>query len=275
MKKRIKMYDRKTRENVFTFSFMSGIFTVFIYLNSMTFSSVQIEFKTDANLTAVVEKEQSYQNHQLKSEINLSSDMDSLGLPKVQKMEKYAGEVLTQKDIVSSETKNSTSTMQHSSNERKTKPIQSNSTFDNQTYKKKKYTKVAVNINEKDPLVWQKIYGIGPVLSERIVKFNNWSGGFVLKDQIKDVYGITDSLYQEIRDQLIEDKKYQTIKINTCDVKSLASSPYVSWKDAKKILNYRKQHGPFYNKEDLKKIIGLDEQKLSRLLLYIDFTIGV
>ena len=40
----------------------------------------------------------------------------------------------------------------------------------------------------------QRVRGIGPTLSERIVKFRTRLGGFSENDQLKEVYGLTEEI---------------------------------------------------------------------------------
>ena len=65
-----------------------------------------------------------------------------------------------------------------------------------QKYKKKKVDPISINSKEMEE--WKSLRGIGPKYAERILKYQQWLGGFHAKSQLKEVYGITDSLFQEI-----------------------------------------------------------------------------
>ncbi|MFA6079535.1 MAG: helix-hairpin-helix domain-containing protein [Candidatus Omnitrophota bacterium] len=57
-----------------------------------------------------------------------------------------------------------------------------------------------VNINTASPEELVSLKGIGPSLSERIVAHRNANGPFRSKDGIKDVKGIGETLYSNIKD---------------------------------------------------------------------------
>lgn len=115
----------------------------------------------------------------------------------------------------------------------------------------------------------ESLHGIGPVLSERIVKFRDKLGGFYKVSQFTEVYGIEDSVYQRIRMQISVNGDVQKININTIELDQLKAHPYISYKLAKIILNYRKQHGPFSEIEELMNIKILKIQDFEKIKPYL------
>ena len=130
-----------------------------------------------------------------------------------------------------------------------------------------------VSINSQDPLEWEELYGIGPKYAGRIIKYQKWLGGFHSKEQIKEVYGINDTIYQDIEPYLLPSKPYQLIKVNTAEVKDLGRHPYLDWKQAKMIINYRKHHGAYKDQNDLLKLKGMNEKSINKILPYLDFSV--
>jgi DNA uptake protein ComE-like DNA-binding protein len=55
-------------------------------------------------------------------------------------------------------------------------------------------------------------------------------------------------------------------------VSELSKHPYVTYKQAQTIINYRSQHGAFDRVEDLVKIHSLDEDFFRKIEFYLDFT---
>ena len=53
-----------------------------------------------------------------------------------------------------------------------------------------KTVRSVLDVNKATALDFQKVYGIGPVYSKRIVKFRAIFGGFVHMDQLQQVYGL-------------------------------------------------------------------------------------
>jgi competence protein ComEA len=137
----------------------------------------------------------------------------------------------------------------------------------------KKKTLEAFDLNTADTAQLKQVRGIGAVLSERIVKFRNSLGGFHSVEQLKDVYGIKEEVYLELEKYAKLSKGFdiQKVNINTADVNTLKVHPYIGYKSASIIVNYRSQHGKFQKAEDLLKIKVLDESQINKLKPYLDF----
>ncbi|SFE65176.1 ComEA family DNA-binding protein [Thermoflexibacter ruber] len=129
------------------------------------------------------------------------------------------------------------------------------------------------DINTADTAQLKQIKGIGAVLSERIVKFRDNLGGFYSIEQVKEVYGLKEEVYQELAKYAKTSKGFELkhININTADVNTLKSHPYIGYKNAQIIVNYRQQHGKFANAEDLLKTKSIDEIQLNKLKMYLTF----
>lgn len=134
------------------------------------------------------------------------------------------------------------------------KPKAFHAPFSGKSYEKKAPHKIEINSAGVEE--WQGLHGIGPVLSKRIVKFRDALGGFRSIDQVGETYGLADSVFQQLRSQLVLSEAPNKIDINRCTVEILAAHPYISWSVARRIIRYREQHGPF---EDLEALKGLKE----------------
>ena len=131
---------------------------------------------------------------------------------------------------------------------------------------------IEVDINLADAQQWASLKGIGPVLSERIVRFREKLGGFVAIDQVAETYGLPDSTFQNIHHQLIYSPLAEKIPINWVSFDTLSQHPYINYKEARILLNYRRNHGPFSQFEDLTKIRGIKPSVFQRLRPYLDFS---
>ena len=129
-----------------------------------------------------------------------------------------------------------------------------------------------VNINTAGPEEWENLRGIGPVFSKRIVKFRGKLGGFNSIEQIKETYGMTDSLYLAIKPYLEISSTGKKIDINHATLEELKAHPYFNWKQAKVLINYRKNHGPFKDSTDLEKVKVISKESLEKILPYLDFS---
>lgn len=157
------------------------------------------------------------------------------------------------------------------SNKVKTK-LKNNVSFSPAPFAKKERFQGRVPLNAADSTLLDSLPGIGPVLSRRIINYRKALGGFNNPTQLLEVYGITDSTFQKIKGYIeLQNQEIQRIRINEIDFKTLLKHPYCNFNMTKKIMNYRKQHGPFRTASDMKNIYGVDPVALDRLMPYIDF----
>ncbi len=138
---------------------------------------------------------------------------------------------------------------------------------------KDNYMNLSIDINLADSSEFMKLKGIGPVFSNRIIKFRDALGGFVTTEQLSEIYGLPEETYQHIFPKLTVDKSdVKLLKINVISASELSKHPYVTYKQAQTIINYRNQHGAFNRVEDLAKIHSLDEDFFRKIEFYLDFT---
>ncbi len=130
---------------------------------------------------------------------------------------------------------------------------------------------VKIDINRASPEEWQQLRGIGPAYSKRIVKFRDKLGGFYAIDQIAETYGLPDSTFQKIKPHLLESPIFKTLAINEATEEDLKAHPYLKWKEAKVIISYRDQHGPYGSIDDLRKVKILSEDLIEKLRPYLTF----
>ncbi len=142
----------------------------------------------------------------------------------------------------------------------------------------KKFTKkgaqacTPIDVNTADTAAWQSLRGIGKVLANRIIKFRDKLGGFYQIDQVKETFGLADSVYQKIRPCLqLNAPTLKPLLINQVSFNELASHPYLGFKAAKAIMNWKDQHGPFGKMEDLEGLVALEAGKLEKLKPYVQF----
>lgn len=127
-----------------------------------------------------------------------------------------------------------------------------------------------IDINEADSAQWEALYGIGPYLAKRIITFRESLCGFVSVDQVKETYGLRDSVFQSIKTCLtIENTLKPCISINYTNQEGLSKHPYVRYKLARAICLYRENNGLFQRIEDLKKLPIVSDSIYIKLLPYI------
>ncbi len=130
---------------------------------------------------------------------------------------------------------------------------------------------VRIDINQATAQEWRQLKGIGPFYSKRITNFRQKLGGFYSIDQVAETYGLPDSTFQKIKPFLHLTPLTQKISINQITVDSLARHPYITYRQARAIVNYRINHGPFESWEDFKNILVLTPEEQQKLAHYLQF----
>ena len=127
-----------------------------------------------------------------------------------------------------------------------------------------------VSINEDDTSAFIALPGIGPVLANRIINFRDKLGGFYSIEQIGETYGLPDSTFQKLKPYLnVQEASVKKLNINTASKDDLKTHPYIRWKLANAIVEYRNQHGNYNSLDDLLNIVLIDEVTFQKLKHYL------
>ncbi|MFZ9981470.1 MAG: ComEA family DNA-binding protein [Cyclobacteriaceae bacterium] len=139
---------------------------------------------------------------------------------------------------------------------------------------KKTARSVQYDINLADTTDFESVKGIGSKMAARIVKYRSALGGFVRKEQLYEVFDI-DSLAVFSMDKFFIGPEFvpDYVDLNGATYEELEAHPYLSRTQAKAILFYRYQHGPFQSPEDVRKVRLMDQKTLERLMPYIRFSV--
>ncbi len=127
-----------------------------------------------------------------------------------------------------------------------------------------------VELNSADSLLLVDLPGIGPVLAGRILKYRNLLGGFVMKEQLLEVYGLPYETFEIIsRAVNIDTTGITRIDLNKADFSKLIRHPYLDVYTVKGILNYRDIQGNIKDVNELKTNRIIPEESFSRIKPYI------
>jgi competence ComEA-like helix-hairpin-helix protein len=131
-----------------------------------------------------------------------------------------------------------------------------------------------INLNTADSAQLISLRGIGPVLSDRIMKYRELLGGFVSVEQLTEVYGLRPETFEQIKPYVVVDEGagIKRLKINCQTADELQNHPYLSSRHARAIATYRAQHGAFQDFNSLIKIYSIPDSVLLKLKPYIDFS---
>lgn len=127
-----------------------------------------------------------------------------------------------------------------------------------------------IEINGADSAQLESLKGIGPRLASRIIRYRERLGGFYQMEQLKEVYGIDSALYEKLVPQVSLDVNLlRKIALNTAGPDEFRQHPYLSYRLASLIVNYRKQHGNYEELSDIKKIALMNEEIFSKIEAYL------
>ncbi|MFT3748685.1 MAG: helix-hairpin-helix domain-containing protein [Agriterribacter sp.] len=128
----------------------------------------------------------------------------------------------------------------------------------------------AIDINKADTTIFIALPGIGSKLANRIINFRQKLGGFYSVDQVAEVYGLPDSIFQKIRDKLVCDSKdIHKININTVTLDELKAHPYIKYQVANAVIQYRNQHGEYTSAGTLKQVRLITDDIFGKIEPYI------
>ena len=132
---------------------------------------------------------------------------------------------------------------------------------------------VQIDINEATPEDLIKLYGIGPALSDRILKQKEQLGGFVSMTQMESIWGLSPEVIENLNKHFLVKSvpSVKKIKINSLSTKELAKFPYFNFTIAKEIVTFRSMNGEIKSIEDLAKINGFPSEKIGFIALYLEF----
>ena len=133
----------------------------------------------------------------------------------------------------------------------------------------KKQTNKTVELNTSDSIMLLSLNGIGPAFAKRIIKYRSVLGGYTSIKQLKEVYGITEELYEKVKPFISLDASgIKKINLNKDDFKVINKHPYLSYELTKSIFDWRKK--TVITATNLKDIV-IDDSVYKKLLPYMDF----
>lgn len=139
---------------------------------------------------------------------------------------------------------------------------------------KKQYTTkplIKKSLNEATAEDLKKVYGIGSVLADRIIQFRNVIGGFIVTDQLRDVYGLEDATIINVLTnfEIKHTPKHQRLNINTASIDELNTAPYITYSIAREIVIFRTKKGKINAFEEIDHLDGITPKIRKRIPLYL------
>jgi DNA uptake protein ComE-like DNA-binding protein len=129
---------------------------------------------------------------------------------------------------------------------------------------------VLFDANTVTPEQLKLIPGIGSSLPYKIINFREKLGGFLYMLQLKETYGMTDSIFNSLLPYLhVLPTEIRKLNINTASEYELNAHPYIDKTLAKAITIYRNQHGGYKSVNDIRKIVFITEDVFNKIAPYL------
>ncbi len=137
----------------------------------------------------------------------------------------------------------------------------------------KKVTEVGTisDLNTATEAELKSINGIGDKLAVRIIKFRDQLGGFLIDEQLSDVYGLTPEVVERTlrRFRVLNIPDIEKIDINTATAEELAQLVYIQKSVAYDIVAYRERNGGIASFDELLEIERFPADRINRIALYL------
>lgn len=125
-----------------------------------------------------------------------------------------------------------------------------------------------VDVNTADTAELKKIPGIASYRARKIVEYRTLLGGFVDVEQVMESCELPDEAMAWFS---VGSHETARLDVNSLSVQKLMRHPYISFYQARDLVEYRKAHGPLKGFEDLQKIKGFEGEKAEKLRPYLEF----
>ncbi len=128
-----------------------------------------------------------------------------------------------------------------------------------------------IDLNKATEEQLQQISGIGEALSKRIISYREKLNGFSNDKELNAVYGLNLEVVQRTLNVFTvkTPKEITKINVNKASASDIATIPSISFELAKKIWEYRKLREKLTSIQELEKIEGMTEGKLTLIQLYL------
>jgi DNA uptake protein ComE-like DNA-binding protein len=130
--------------------------------------------------------------------------------------------------------------------------------------------KVLLDINHSSEQELLEIKGLGPFYVRQILKYQQQLGGFVRKEQLLEVWKMTQEIYVQIQEYITCDTKdIRQISINKASAEELQAHPYLNWNQANSIVKMRNQKGSFKSVMEIKESVIIDQETFEKVRPYL------
>lgn len=126
-----------------------------------------------------------------------------------------------------------------------------------------------LNLATKEELM--RVNGIGEKLSDRIINFRDKLGGFLVNEQLYDVYGLDPEVVKRalVSFRVLHPPNIAKININTASAQQLSTLLYINRDLAREIVSHREANGAFSTLNELANVKTFPKERIDRIKLYL------
>jgi DNA uptake protein ComE-like DNA-binding protein len=132
---------------------------------------------------------------------------------------------------------------------------------------------VTFDLNSADTTLLLQLKGVGSFTANRIARYRNELGGFYSLSQLAEVKGLYPETLARLQTMLrIDPAHINTLNVNKASLEKLRAHPYLTFYQAKVIVELRKSRGKIHSIDALKDFKEFTTEDLERLKWYLDFS---
>ncbi|MDR0734071.1 MAG: helix-hairpin-helix domain-containing protein [Dysgonamonadaceae bacterium] len=129
-----------------------------------------------------------------------------------------------------------------------------------------------VELNASDTLLLMKIPGIGASFARRITAYKRLLGGYYRLQQLQEVYGMYEELYDKITPYLrVDTGLIQPLPVHSVSLDKLKSHPYINFYQARAIIEMRKKKGKINGIDELAMLEEFSGEDIEKMRHYLSF----
>lgn len=121
---------------------------------------------------------------------------------------------------------------------------------------------------DADTTALRTVPGIGTYFSRRIADYGNRLGGYVSSSQLLEIEGFP----EESISFFTPSATIKRIDVNNASISRLCRHPYISFQQAREIVNLHRRNGPLHSIDDLRLSPLFTANDLKRLTPYLNFS---
>jgi competence ComEA-like helix-hairpin-helix protein len=129
-----------------------------------------------------------------------------------------------------------------------------------------------IELNAGDTTLLMKIPGVGSSFAKRIVSYRHLLNGYYRVEQLQEVYGMYEELYEKIKPYItVNPDLIQPLPVNSASVEKLKAHPYINFYQAKVLVEMRKKKGKVRSISELSLLEEFTKEDRERIEPYLAF----